>query len=259
MFPLLHLPRWIAESLPVCVDENFLDDVTYSSICGYYYTRLIDNFMDADIDVRNQNGGLLPVTGILVSEFQFIYQAYFPPQHEFWDRFRTNWRQAAESAGHDAALTRVDEEEFQRISSRKFCAAAIPVTATCYYCRHPEVVEAWDEVVRDLGRWSQMFDDLLDWHQDKAQGRATWFLTEAEERRGRDRSLAHWVIHDGGPWAFDLLRHWTDDLRELATRVGSPGLEKFLHDREALMAEKERDWKRGFAELDRLAEILQAT
>jgi hypothetical protein len=258
MFPILQLPEWMAEGLGMSRDREFHKAVTYSSICGYYYTRLVDNFMDGNVGTKDDIG-LLPAAGFLASEFQFPYQRYFSPEHQFWNYFRTIWLEAAESAGHDAALQVVEEEDFEHISSRKFAAAGIPVAAVgCFYERL-QAIDDWIQFAHSLGRWSQMFDDLLDWHSDRQQGRATWFLSEGQRRKRADESVQQWVIREGSAWGFELLEQWMRDLQRQARELGSPGAQAFLQQREALRREKEKEWKEGYASLARLADILQLT
>ena len=259
MFPLLQMPEWVAESFSVSCDPAFHQAITYSSLCGYYYTRLIDNFMDADVEVEYRNRSLLSAAGFLASEFQFAYQPYFLAQHDFWNHFREIWLEAAESTAQDAALWTVTENDFERISSRKFAAAGIPVAATCYFYGHPEAIPAWIDFTQTLGRWSQMFDDVLDWHEDRQQGRATWFLTEAERRRDASESVDQWVLRAGSAWGFSLLAEWLEDLQRRARDLGSPGLLDFLEQREMLQREKQEEWRAGLAALTELAGILRMT
>lgn len=256
MFPIIPLPEWVVEGLGASRDPAFHEAVTYSSVCGYYYTRLVDNFMDGDVEVK---GSLLPATGFLASEFQAEYQKYFPARHEFWNRFRTIWLGAAEGAGHDASLRVVTADHFDRISSRKFAAAGIPVTATCYFYERPEAIAGWMQFVDLLGKWSQMFDDVLDWHQDREQGRATWFLSEGERRKRAEELMLQWVAREGSEWGFQLLEHWMQELQRQAVALESAGAQQFLRERESLRREKEKEWAEGFASLAQMASILQMT
>jgi hypothetical protein len=256
MFPLLQLPDWVAETLPVSRDPEFHQAVTYSSLCGYYYTRLVDNFIDDDIGTNDEHRSLLPIAGFLAGEFQFAYYRYFPRQHGFWNLYRKIWAQAAESTAHDAALHSVSEDDFDLISSRKFAAAGIPVAAACYFYESPAAVARWMKLTHALARWSQMFDDLLDWQQDQQQARATWFLSEAERRKRPSESVEQWIVYAGGAWGFGLLDCWMEEMREQSRVLGSPGLQEFLLQREALQRRKEKEWKDGVASLAHLASIL---
>jgi hypothetical protein len=258
MFPVLQLPEWVAEGLGVPCDRKFHEAVTYSSVCGYYHTRLIDNFMDGDAGMH-KNVSLLPAGGILVGEFQFEYQKYFSPGHEFWNHFRSIWLAAAESAGHDAALHVVTPESFELVSSRKFAAAGIPVAAACLFYEHPRAIARWDAFVRSLGRWSQMFDDVLDWHEDRERCRSTWFLSEAQRRKRAAESVEEWVVREGNAWGFGLLDKWMENLLAQADCIGSSCAHRFLQQRQMLSQEKERDLTAGYVALAQLGSILQLT
>jgi hypothetical protein len=258
MFPILQLPEWIAESLGVARDPEFHEAVTYSSICGYYHTRLIDNLMDGNVDIH-ENINLLPIAGVLASEFQFAYQMYFPPEHVFWKHFRAIWLAAAESAGHDAALEDVSAENFERISSRKFAAAGIPVAASCLFYDKPLTLPPWIEFTNSLGRWSQMFDDVLDWHEDREHGRATWFLSEAQRRKLFHESIEQWVIREGSAWGFVVLKHWMNDLQAQAVVFASTGAREFLRIRRTFSEQKESELTAGYHTIADLAAILQLT
>jgi hypothetical protein len=259
MFPLLQLPEWVVESLGTRRDQEFHEAITYSSVCGYYYTRLIDNFMDSNISAQRGKASLLPAAGILASEFQFVYQTYFLPEHEFWNYFRAIWFAAAESAVHDSVLHVVTEESFERISSQKFVAAGIPVAAACFFYNQPNAFGDWNAFAHSLGRWSQMFDDILDWHEDREHGRATWFLSEAQRRKQHAESHDEWIIREGNAWGFSLLRKWMEDLLAQADRLGSLSVREFLLQRQLLSQGKERDLAAGYAALAQLAGILQLT
>ncbi len=150
--------------------------------------------------------------------------------------------------------------EFERVSSRKFSAAGIPVAATCHHYGRTDLVPVWLDLVDGLGRWSQMADDILDWHQDRSLHRATYFLTEGERRRQRDESLDEWILREGCDWGFNLLNEWIDRLQHSAAQLGSPGLMEYLAGRKSWAAEQHSTLRNGLAQLSRLAGILdQAT
>lgn len=255
MFPVLQLPEWVAESLVVRREKEFHEALTYSSVCGYYYTRLIDGYMDGDTSA--QENSLLSIAGVLTSEFQFQYQRYFPAQHEFWNHFRTIWLATGESIGHDATLSDVTSKRFEQISSRKFAAAKIPVIATCFFYDQANAAARWGKFVDSLSRWSQMFDDVLDWHEDRDQGRATYFLSEAGLRRQTAESVERWAIREGHGWGFALLDEWMKDLRVQSDVLGSVAARQFLQKRRKIARKKEVDLAAGYATLEKLACILQ--
>lgn len=259
MFPILRLPEFVVESLAVTPDAGFHRALISSTVYGYYYIRLIDDIVDGDRDLV-QERKILPIAGYFLSEFQLGYQEYFPAEDEFWRAFRRLWIASAASSAEDAMQRSVGFAEFERVSSRKFSAAGIPVAATCLHYGRANLVPAWLDLVDGLGRWSQMADDILDWHQDRSLGRATYFLSEGERQRRREESLEDWILREGCDWGFNLLIEWMNQLQESAAQLGSPSLVDYLTWRSSWAAEQHSVLRNGLAELARLAGILgQAT
>jgi hypothetical protein len=259
MFPILALPDFVLESLAVAAEAKFHKSLISSTVHGYYYIRLIDGIVDGDRDFDLERK-ILPVAGYFLSEFQLGYQKHFSAEHEFWQVFRRLWRASAASTAEDAMQRAVGFSEFERVSSRKFSAAGIPVAATCHRYGRADLLPAWLELVDGLGRWSQMADDILDWHQDRSLGRATYFLTEGERQRRCNEPLEEWILREGCDWGFDLLNEWMNRLQESAAQLGSPGLMEYLAGRKAWAAEQHSALSNGLAELACLAVILgQAT
>ena len=259
MFPILELPDFVLESLSAAPDERFHRSLISSTVHGYYSIRLIDGIVDGDrnFDLERK---ILPVAGYFLSEFQLGYQEHFSAEHEFWQVFRRLWTASAASTAEDAMQRAIGFSEFERVSSRKFSAAGIPVAATCHHYGRADLLPAWLELVDGLGRWSQMLDDILDWHQDKSVDGATYFLSEGERQRRREESLEEWILREGCDWGFDLLNEWMKRMQESSVRLGSPGLMKYLAGRKAWAAEQHLALRKGLAELARLAGILgQAT
>jgi len=259
MFPILRLPEFVVESLSVTPDTGFHRALISSTVYGYYYIRLIDDVVDGDRDLVLERR-ILPIAGYFLSEFQRGYQEYFPVEDEFWRAFRRLWTASAASSAEDAMQRSVDSAEFERVSSRKFSAAGIPVAATCLHYGRANLVPAWLDLVDGLGRWSQMVDDILDWHRDRGVDAATYFLTEGERQRRGEESLEEWILREGCDWGFALLNEWMERLQQSAVQLGSPGLMEYLAARKAWAAEQHAALRNGLAELARLAGILgQAT
>ncbi len=259
MFPILQLPDFVLEPLAVAPDERLHQSLISSTVHGYYYIRLIDGIVDGDRDFELERK-ILPVAGYFLSEFQLGYQKHFSADHEFWQVFRRIWTASTTSTAEDAMQRSVGFAEFQRVSSRKFSAAGIPVAAACHHYGRADLVPAWLALVDGLGRWSQMVDDILDWHQDRSVDRATYFLTEGERQRRREESLEEWILREGCDWGFNLLNEWMNRLQESAAQLGSPGLLDYLAWRSSWAAEQHSVLRNGLAELARLADILgQAT
>lgn len=258
MFPILQLPDWLVESFSLDRNHDFHQAVTYSSLCGYYYTRLIDNIMDAHTSVPEETH-LLPAAGFFSVEFHSAYQKFFPAQHAFWRHFQRIWIAAVDSTAHDATLPAVSRDEFEHISSRKFAAVEIPVVATAYFYERPEAIDGWIQFVRVLGKWSQVFDDLMDWHADRSRGQATWFLSEAKLRKRSSESIDQWVAREGLAWGLGILDQWMDDLRSQAGALASFKAQEFLQQRASLREERAQILEKGFASLTQLASILGKT
>jgi hypothetical protein len=256
MFPLLQLPLWLADTLPVRPDTDFRRALTHSSINGYFYIRLIDDVVDGDQN-RELELTCLPAAGFFSSRFQFFYQLHFPPQHAFWRSFHELWLASCESAAADASLQTVTWQDFERTSSRKYSAACIPVAAACYHYEHPESLAPWLAFTHELARWSQMLDDTLDWHADRRDGRATYFLSEAERQKSSGESLERWIEREGHDWAFGLLGQWMDSLRADAVKLGSFDLDEYLAGRQAWLQRQEESLRKGYRALSQLARILE--
>jgi hypothetical protein len=256
MFPLLKLPEWMVETLPVRPDSDFQHSLIHSSINGYYYVRLTDDVMDGDRDHKLELS-ILPATGFFCSQFQIFYQAYFPSQHVFWQKFHELWIAFCESAAHDASLTTVSGSDFERVSSRKYSAAGIPVAAACYHYDRVDLLTPWLEFTQSLARWSQMLDDMLDWYWDRRDQRATYFLSEGKKRKCEGESLDEWIAREGFAWGFGMLDQWMGDLREKAGALGSSGLRAYLGRREAWLQQQKLAMQNGFAAISQLATILQ--
>ncbi len=255
MFPILRLPEYLLESLSVARDDGFQQSLISSTVHGYYYIRLIDDVVDRDRDLQLELS-ILPVAGYFCSQFQFSYQRYFSAEDAFWTEFRRLWTVSAGCSAEDASLPAVGWADFERVASRKYSAAGIPVAATCLYYSRSDVLASWLELVHAMGRWSQMVDDILDWHADSSIHRATYFLSEGEQRKRPRESLDEWVLREGCVWGFDLLNGWMDQLQQSARQLGSPGLCEYLDRRRAWLQHQRSALLNGLSALADLASIL---
>jgi len=254
MFPILQLPQWLAGTVPCVSDPGFHAAVTLSSVCGYYCIRLIDNIMDGE---ASSEISVLPAVGFFCAQFQSVYQGYFPADHPFWKHFHALWQESCESAIRDAESREIDWVAFQRVSSRKFCAAGIPLVAACYRYDRPDLIAPWLQFTDGLARWSQLVDDVVDWHTDLSRKRATYFLSEGARRKGTSESLEQWVVHEGFAWGVETLRKWMLDLRSQARALGSATLESYLEHRNALFMQQAAEIELGLSSLAELALILE--
>jgi hypothetical protein len=246
-WPLLTLPAWVEESLGAVSDPAFQADLVYSSIAGYYHIRLVDDLMDHDAAARLD---LLPLSGVLHSEFQGTYARYFPPDHFFWFRFAELWYGAAEATVADASLRNISLAEFRSVSALKVSPGKIPVMAVL--CRHDraDLLPAWFDLCDRLAAIVQMSDDLFDWQVDLDRPeRTTYFLSEADRRRARAESRTAWILREGFDWGVTTLLDWLADLRQRATSLRSPALDRHLAWREAALAEAAATLRPGFQAL----------
>ena len=51
-FPMLQLPWWLERTLRPAPDLALQRDLARSTMCGYYYIRMIDNVMDGHATVE---------------------------------------------------------------------------------------------------------------------------------------------------------------------------------------------------------------
>ena len=226
-FPMLQLPWWLQESIVGAAEDGFQLDLAYSSVCGYYFVRMIDDLMDGD---ANPAPAAMPAMIVFHTEFEGAYRSRFAPDDAFWSAFRRFSFEAAETASVDADLDSVDLDQFLRISARKIAGAKIPIAAVCQRHDRADLLDHWCRLTDRLGRWHQMRNDVLGWASDSNRGQATYFLSEAA-RRAPAEPVVQWLARDGFAWARKRLDVWMDDLLAAATRLGSPALVAYLEQR----------------------------
>ena len=189
MFPMLLLPWWMAKSGGRELDRGFQSDLVYTTLNGYYYIRLLDNLMDGHGSVEL---ALLPAAAFFHSEFLLTYQKYFDANHPFWPVFRSAWFSSSEAIASEAGVVCFDEDAFGQVSVQKLCAARIPLSATSYFYHDTESIKPWLEFTAALANWSQMLDDLFDWHRDLRDKKDSYVLFRGPTRqtgRGNRRVL----------------------------------------------------------------------
>ena len=253
-FPLLHLPWWAAKSFAVEPDYEFLADVLYSTVNGYYYIRLLDNVMDGHgtVDLK-----ILPATAFFHTEFQATYQKYFDVAHPFWEVFRSAWFSSSEAVTREVDLDRIHRADFERVTVGKLAGARIPLAAVGFRHGAGERMGCWEEFTLALARWSQMEDDLFDWHHDLRHGKTSYFLTEA--RRHKDfESVAAWVISEGFQSGMQTLRRELSTLRRLAPALHSPDVVRYLRSRQTLLESQKVRIGQAFQTLKDVARIMES-
>jgi hypothetical protein len=230
-FPLLQLPWWAARSLPAEPDQKFLADVIYSTINGYYYIRLLDNLMD---DHATMESDILPGTAFFHTEFQRVYQEYFEFSHPFWEIFRSAWFSTNDAVTHEAHLHTVDRVAFEQVTVAKLTAARIPVVAVALRHEMGQRLRNWEEFTLALARFSQMEDDLSDWHNDLKRAKTSYFLTQASHQSDFE-SIEKWVICGGLQREMENLQRELSSLRQLASGLNSPDVDHYLDGREIIL------------------------
>jgi hypothetical protein len=253
-FPLLLLPWWLEGSLAGGHDPDFGDDLVYSSVTGYLVVRLVDDLMDGDEPIEPP---LIPAVIVLHGESLGALTPYFENDHAFWDELRRWSAASAEMASVDADLSRIDRVTFERVSARKTVGAKIPLAAVAHHLGRRADLGPWLDLVDVLGRWHQMTNDVGDWARDLADGRMTYFLSEAAERAGPDGSIGAWIVGDGLVWAYAELDDWMDALTSMASAIDSPPLTSYLEARARAASARRARLMRELPALRRLADAMR--
>jgi hypothetical protein len=253
-FPMLSLPWWMEESFAGGVDEAFQFDLAYSSVCGYYFVRLLDDTMDGVAPPSD----VLPAAIVFHTEFFATYRSLFPSDHHFWDALERFSYDSAETASADARLSAVELNDFERISSRKVSGAKIPLAAVALRYGRDDRLGAWLAFVDLLGRWHQMRNDVLGWITDRERGRATYFLSEGSRRARAGEPISQWVVREGLSWAATELDRWMDELLDSARSIGSDPLIAYLQARREASMEQHGQIAREVETLSALANTLGA-
>jgi len=232
MFPIFDLPQWAQRSLGEPA-EPFLAEVTYSTLNGYYFIRLIDDLIDkrhsaAESGARVDAIELLPAMSFFHTEFQRVYQAHFAAEHPFWNVFRSIWYCSCESMWRDATLDEVDPRTFAAIGAKKLCAAQIPVAAVFHHAGRPERLAPWLRFCEALADFHQRLDDLVDWFEDLSHGTRTLFLSEAQRRKRESESTSMWIAREGFDWAKEALEERHVELAKAGEALDSADVHNYL-------------------------------
>ena len=100
-FPMLLLPWWMEGSMNGSPTREFQADLAYSTICGYYAIRMIDDIMDRDAEPDPR---VLPALLVLHTEFERTYHRYLAADDPFWELLSAATYTGAETASRDAGL-----------------------------------------------------------------------------------------------------------------------------------------------------------
>ncbi len=227
-FPMLLLPWWLEEVIHGEHDDAFQSDVIYAAVTGYYFVRMIDDLMDRD---RQIPAVVLPALVFFHTELARTCQAHFGADDPFWVDFESVSFASADTAALDAELHAIDRQTFMAISSRKVVGAKMPLAAVCARYRRRDLLPAWSELIDLLGRWHQMLNDLLGWSRDLADGRATYFLSEAARRKRPDEPVEAWIVREGLTWGVAELEAWLRPLHAATDRLGHRPLRDYIETR----------------------------
>lgn len=249
-FPMILTPWWLGESLGNN-DVDLHTQLTYSTINGYLYVRLMDNVMDAD---GPGDAGLLPALSFFHLEFSEPYRRLLPDNEAFWKDLGRIWTGAADATMRDVELDSIDRATFETVASRKTSAAAIPVAAVAYLRGTGELLEPWRAFIDSFGRWHQMLNDVAGALKDLEHGTATYFLSEG--RRREPDSMIRWVTGEGLEWGMSALADFMAEARRDALRLRWPPVAEYLDEREAALAESYRAVRDRWEAVRRVGEIL---
>jgi hypothetical protein len=218
------LPWWLEKRVRPLPDVPFQELLVESTICAYYFVRIIDNVMD---ERAEEERPLLPLLGILHASFVRPYARLFPADEAFWTYFDRYWTVTADAALREGTLADVSLHDFTEIAARKTTGVKIPMAAVC--CRYDrlDLLEPWAAFYDRLAGWQQMLDDTFDWVHDLRHGRPTFFLSEGQRQKRSDESIAGWVVRRGFAWGISQLTDAMKDLGALANRLESPELMRF--------------------------------
>ena len=248
-FPIFFFPWAMERTLTGQIDLRRQALLADAQVHGYYFVRMIDNVMDGEAGPEVQ---LLPALAHLHHEFERVYARLFSPEHPFWEAFGAHWRAGAIAAIRDQGLEQPDEAAFCEIAGRKVCAGKLPLAAVAHLCGRADALPTWERLYDRFGCWHQLQDDLFDWSKDSGDGLSTWFLAEAERRRGSDESLADWVSREGFAWGLSVLGEWMQGLRQSADDAGSAELAAYFAARDRRLAARAGELE---ADVDRLSRL----
>jgi len=255
MFPFLRLPLWAMRSFTAEVDREFLADLVHSTINGYYYIRLLDNLMDGHETIELK---ILPATAFFHGEFQAAYHKYFDADHPFWKVFRSAWFSGSDAVAHEVDMDCIDTADFEQVTVAKLAGVRIPLAAVGFRHGAGDRLRRWEEFALALARWSQMEDDLFDWHHDLQHGKPSHFLTEAHQRKGDD-TVESWIIREGFEQGMEALERELFDLRRWAVPLKSADVMRYLEFRETMLAEQKTTIGEAFQTLKAVANVVEGS
>jgi len=139
----------------------------------------------------------------------------------------------------------------------KLAGARIPLAAVGFRHGTGQSMQRWEQFALALARWSQMEDDLFDWHHDLRHRKTSYFLTEANKRKGFD-TVDAWVIREGFQLGLETLQRELSALRDLARPLTSPDVASYLDLRETVLEDQKTKISEAFQVLSAVAVVTTA-
>ena len=216
--PIFALPRWVVSAEPEPDGAEWDADLTYSTLCGYLFVRLVDDI----VDEQNEHARLAALgLGILHNEFLKPFRERFPGDNDFWTRFDQDWAWSIDRTARDLDGRIDSRAEFERTAAAKLGACRIPVAAACYLDGRRSRLETSLALCDAIARLYQFADDVTDWQPDLAAGRSSWLLSEADSRKSSGETASEWMLREGYAWSRARLDELTAEALEAADAIDS--------------------------------------
>jgi len=248
------LPWWLEQRIRPVPDIQLHERLVDASISAYYLVRLIDNVMDEN---ASEERALLPLLGILHSNFVLAYAALFPPGDPFWSHFHRHWNATCEAALREKALSAISSTEFRDVVAAKKSGIKIALAAVCCRYGRLDLLGPWCEFFDRFSCWQQMANDTFDWVRDLRHGNRTYLLSEGSRQKRARESVAGWMVRRGFAWSIGWLDEEMRGLRGAARQLHSPELVRFLEYRDAEVREHALDLGPKLEEVTRLVDAFE--
>lgn len=250
----LLIPWFLELRIRGSVDLEFQRELVYSSINGYYFTRLLDDAADGHVPGADR---LLPLSAVFHTNFHKSYTPWLEPRSRFWELFERHWIATADATTRGFSMRDYREDDFSAVTVQKVAAVYIPAAAVCYRYGEERFLGPWLEFYDRFTHFQEMLDDFADWHEDLAAGRPSYLLCEAARRKAPAESVEAYLVRKGLAWGYSRLVMFHETARALAAGLNSPLLDAYLQHR---LEQVESYWKPVLAALDplsRLATVLE--
>jgi hypothetical protein len=250
----LLIPWMLEIRINGSVDLEFQRLLVYSSMNGYYYSRLLDDAGDGHVEGVDR---LLPLSTVFHTNFHKPYTAWFDNRSPFWEFFERNWIGMADATSRGFSMRDYEAADFSAVTVQKVAAVYIPAAAVCYRYHAEQFLDPWLGFYRRFTHFQEMLDDFCDWHEDLAAGRPSYLLCEAARRRRSGESVEACLMREGLAWGYSELIMFHEMARAAAADLNSPLLEAYLEHR---LEQVESYWTPvlgALAPLNHLAAVLE--